>query len=175
MNRSVFVLLSVLAVAGCSTMIDHSYQQVSFNTPGVEGADCQIETPRRRYRVITPGRIQIQRSDDTLDITCHKALYHDAKVRVKSKYELNHSLLNVFNGFVPGMAYDTASGANFEYPHTISIPMEIDHAAVLAARQDMGEPLPEPPAKKEYPAPVAEEAKIDSRPADATMSKSLGK
>lgn len=174
MRRSVFILLSALAVLpGCSTFLDTTHQTVEVTTPGVIGAECTLETKNNQYRVITPMKIQIQRTDDTLEVTCKKTLYYPAVIRVPSRNYIGKSAVtNVWNGFLPGVGYDYASESIYHYPDNIVVPMELDPYAVASGvvRAPAAEVLQKKPVEADLE-PVAPAP----QPAAETMKKALRK
>jgi hypothetical protein len=174
MRNFIIILSSVAALSGCASMIDKSIQIVQVETPGVVGADCELETSKNRYRVITPETVQLERSTETLHVLCKKARYYPASLDVESSVHPAHTLINVFNGMIPGTAYDFATRSVYDYPHTISVPMEIDPQAVLDSTDREDAPS-EPPKKKEVAEPAARQAPPDPAPAEKTMSHSLRK
>lgn len=173
MRRLLCVFALTGTLVGCSTLINKTFQQVSLSTPGIAGADCVIETPANKYRVITPAIVQIERGDDRLDITCHKALYYDAHISVKPQRQ-GDILLNVANGVVLGAAVDVASKADYAYPHAIAITLQPDEAA-RAASQPKEEPQAEPLQRKSAPDTAFVPETPDTLPAEKTVNRSLRK
>lgn len=125
MRRSGFLLISgVIFLTGCANMIDKPFQQVTVSSPGVMGADCFLETSDNRYHVITPGVTQIERSREDLKVTCRKPGYIDKGMAVESRLRIGSSFFNVFNGVVPGTAYDIVSNSIYGYPNEIVVDLE---------------------------------------------------
>lgn len=176
MRRSVLVLLSVLAaLPGCSTLRDDTFQVVEVVTPGVIGADCTLKTHDNFFRVTTPGKVQVQRSPESLEIECRKAHYYPVLMSVKPKnYVVHSAILNSVDGIVPGTAYDVASNAIYRYPGTISVEMEPDPAAIAATAYPV-EPSSEPLLKKKTAEPEMKEAEPEAMPSAQSMRKALRK
>lgn len=151
MKRSSFLVVSsILVLAGCANVIDKPFQHVTLTTPGVAGADCYLETSDNRYSIVTPGATRIERSSENLKVTCHKAGYYDKVVEIESRLR-GTTFLNIFNGIIPGTAYDAASHSIYGYPDQIDVVMEkmpapaADEAEAPAAplaRKNVQEPVP---------------------------------
>ncbi len=149
--RLVLALLTATTVlAGCNTMTEQSFQEIDVVTQGVEGADCKLKNDGRIYHVVTPMRIIVDRSPNPLYVHCTKEYYKDYHGKVHAGVDMWDSTLNVFNGVVPGTAYDIASNSIHDYPSTISIAMEWDEAAYQAK---MSEYADEPTTVKRKPPP----------------------
>lgn len=172
MRRSLVLLASLALLAGCGTMIDKPYQEVTVVTPDVEGADCILSTETQEYRIITPGSTMVERSPRKMTVTCEKAHYFDATVKVDSRLHMGWGALNVLNGVVPGAAYDTASGAIYAYPDEIVLDMVPDLEAMAAAKAAYTDVVPEV-RKKE--APVFEETTPITPKGDSAFDKTLTK
>jgi hypothetical protein len=177
MRRLSLIAFAALSVSGCSTIYDSQYQHVTVATPGAVGAECIIDTPKNKYRVITPGKVMLMRDNETLMIDCHKAQFKDAHKSVESAMTLNdHTWLNVFNGVVPGTSYDIAADSIYAWPHVIEIPMEPD-ADMINAVSDLKSETPVPPPEKrviEAPVPPFIAPPVTT-PADSTVNRAMGK
>ena len=177
MRFSLFAVTAVLMLSGCNTYYQSTFEKIMVRTPGVEEANCTLttETPlhteQNEYNVMTPRLVVVERSRQPLTVICEKTGYYTASVIVKPKTRATAASLNVFNGFVPGMAYDVASNSIYDYPDTIIVTL-----------------LPLPPEKPEpQPAPYtlqkkAEDVKPEPSPsappaaaADKSLSQSLKK
>lgn len=143
-----------------------------IDTPGVIGVDCELETPGAKYHVLAPATVQIDRSLDSLQVKCKKAQYFTTNLSIPSKMYIRHTVLNAANGIIPGVAYDVGNHALYEYPHVITVQMELDPDAVEAGT-DRTEGMPEPLQKKPVNTPV--QLKPETAPAAKTMSHALRK
>ena len=108
-------------------------------TPGVANADCILETETNKYRVLTPNMVLIERSRKPLTVTCEKVGYYMGTTAVQSRIYMAAAELNLFNGIVPGMAYDIASNSIYAYPDIVIINMVRDDAQLvpLPPQQEM--------------------------------------
>ena len=74
-TAALFGLLSIL-FAGCSTIVKGTDQQVSVNTPGVNGAMCQLQSPAVGTRTVqTPANIVLPKSKHNVAVTCQAQCY----------------------------------------------------------------------------------------------------
>ena len=155
-------LVALVTLSGCNTHVEKPYQNVQVVTPGLEGADCILKSKNRQYRAVTPVTLMIERSDETLYVTCTKANYKTATQSVPSKISMWRSSYNVVNGVVPGTAWDIANNSIYAFPDVISVPMEFDQAAYDAAHDDPRR-IPVPMQKKTFPEAELEPAPVTSQ------------
>lgn len=152
MRRLLSLLLAAVALQGCATFAESTHQEVQVLTPGVVGAECTLQTEINKYVAITPVRVQVQRSPETLEVVCKKAHYKTAMIQIAPENRTEESAIrNVFNGILPGTAYDMASNAVYSYPDVITVPMEIDHEAVAESESFIFRREPEPLERKLLP------------------------
>jgi hypothetical protein len=167
MRRLLLAVAAVLMLSGCNTYYQSVYQKITVRTPGVDNGNCDIYTDTNRYTVITPGIVVVERAGLPMTVVCKKTGYYTASVIVKAKIYAPASLLNAFNGYVPGMAYDIASNSVYNYPDPIIVTL-----------------LPEPPqVAPQEPEPFVVQKKAEdikpapppSAPPAAAADKSLSK
>ena len=126
-----FAVLAVLVLAGCNSMAKKSYQKLAIHTPGLANVDCTLETEGAKYHVLAPGAIEVDRSKQPLTVTCQKAHYLTSVKTLNSRIHMAHSQLNVFNGLIPGIAYDIWGNSVYNYPETIVMQMKLDPDRVI--------------------------------------------
>lgn len=128
------LLTSVLALSACSTITEGSQQQITFETPNAYDALCEVKlgTHGLVYAVRPPQTLWIKRTARNMYITCEAPGNRIVKKEVSSEVAAT-SFLNVFNGIVPGTAYDADTGAMFKFPEKI----EIDFSGVEAVAAPM--------------------------------------
>lgn len=150
-------LAALVTLSGCNTYVEKAYQNVQVVTPGIDGADCTLKSKRHEYRTVTPATVMIERSDETLYVSCTKANYKTGTLSAPSKISMWRSGYNVVNGVVPGTAWDVANNSIYAFPDVISVPMEFDQAAYDAAHDDprrIPVPMQKKPVPEMEPAPV---------------------
>ena len=124
MNRLLFAVFAVFALSGCNTFFQGSFQKIFIDTPGVEKADCLLQTEKNKYRVLTPHFVLVERSRFPMTVTCEKVGYSTGVAEVKSKKFVNSNALDFYNGFLPGKVYDDASNSIYSYPDTVTVTMK---------------------------------------------------
>lgn len=119
-RRRTALILSTVLLAGCSTMIDSPFQEITLKTPGTENAHCYLDNKIGRYQIYSNQTIKIQRNDEDLKVTCYAP--GNRRVETKIDRDLNAwTIANITNGIIPGVSYDHFSGAMYDYPRTISV------------------------------------------------------
>ena len=60
-----------ICLGSCSTIVKGTEQQVSVNTPGVQGAMCQLQSPAIGSRTVqTPGNVILPKSKHNVAVSC---------------------------------------------------------------------------------------------------------
>ncbi|MBN8530911.1 MAG: hypothetical protein J0L97_03485 [Alphaproteobacteria bacterium] len=104
-------------------MTTGSFQTVAVTTsPAVIGAQCEAQNDKGRWAIdTTPGAATIHRSYSDLTVSCSGAgMTGTARVRSSTK---GMAVANVFNGVIIGGAIDANTGAAYDYPATVTVPM----------------------------------------------------
>lgn len=110
-------------LAGCASITSGTSEKVTVTTPPVQGANCQLRNKEGAWRVDkTPGDVAVHRGHDPLMVDCKKPGYTETKKEVAS-YTNKASAGNILLGGVIGEGIDLASGAAYQYPKTIVVPM----------------------------------------------------
>lgn len=118
-----FLFLMLLPLAGCSTIVKGTTQAVSIQTPGVEGATCELFSPAVGTRsVTTPANIVLDKSQHSVQVTCSKECYTQGTGIIASNTEVM-TAGNILVGGVVGLAVDASSGAMNNYNPTVQIAM----------------------------------------------------
>src|ERR1700733_7161089 len=115
-------LAAGVAVSGCATIVEDTRQSVSVTTPPAEGASCKMQNSEGTWYLTSPASIAVHRTKTDLVISCRKAGYQDASAVVSPHFN-GATLGNVIAGGVVGIGIDAATGANFDYPEDIAVPM----------------------------------------------------
>jgi hypothetical protein len=128
MKKSI-LLLCVCGLAGCSTIIEGSSQELTVNT-NPPAADCGLYREGAKIAEVanTPGSVKIDKTKHDITVLCVKDGYQQATF-------LNHSgtagatLGNIIAGGGIGWAVDSATGSDNKYDS----PMNITLVPVIAA------------------------------------------
>jgi hypothetical protein len=125
MSRITAVLFGLLSIlfAGCSTIVKGTDQQVSVNTPGVNGAMCQLQSPAVGTRTVqTPANIVLPKSKHNVAVTCQAQCYAKGVGTLASHTEMM-TAGNVLFGGIIGLGVDAASGAMNKYDPGVEVVM----------------------------------------------------
>lgn len=125
MGRAIAALCGVVCIllAGCSTIVKGTQQQVSVSTPGVQGAMCQFASPGIGTRTVkTPANIVLPKSKHNVAVTCTAQCYADGVATLASHTEIM-TAGNVLFGGIIGLGVDAASGAMNKYDPSVEVVM----------------------------------------------------
>ncbi len=129
MNIKTIGLLSLaFSLSACSTIVNGSNQDISFNTKNVTGAQCEL-TGGSKFAVqesfVTPAVVKVPRSKKALQATCSMPGYQTTTKTIPSNYEVA-TAGNLLLGGVVGAGVDAATGAIYKYPDVVTITMHED-------------------------------------------------
>lgn len=117
-------ILLAMSLTSCASIVSGTNQSVSVKTGNVTGANCELKNNKGKWYVSnTPGSVVVNRSYDNLDVNCTKKGYPQGKESVKS-HTKGMAFGNVVFGGVVGAGVDVASGAAYDYPNEIDVPMK---------------------------------------------------
>lgn len=117
------ILLVSICLGGCATIVKGNDQPVSVNTPGAEGALCDLTSPSiGTFTVKTPGNLNLPKSRKDIAVVCRKECYNEATGIIPSSVA-GMTLGNVILGGGIGFVVDAASGAMHKYQSSITVPM----------------------------------------------------
>ena len=156
MNRHIVFVsaIALLGLSGCASIVDGSHQVLSVITPNVQKASCTMTNNKGTFYVTTPGTVTVHRSYDPLHVDCTKTGYEDALITVKSSTK-GMAFGNILAGGIIGAGVDMATGAAYDYPQQIVVPMRL-----------AGTPAPAPVAsvKPLLAQPNKKISKVDPQP-----------
>ena len=114
---------ALVLMTGCATIVKGTTQNVAIETPGVEGAECELSSPDIGTKtVVTPATLELEKSQHNVSVTCRKRCYQDG-VGVIASYTEGMAAGNVVIGGVIGLGVDAATGAMNKYADRTSILM----------------------------------------------------
>jgi hypothetical protein len=128
----VFAMALCIALPGCATVVQGTSQSVAISTPPANGARCVVSSPAGSYTVTTPGNATVRRTGNDLDIACDKPGFQHATLKVAAHFNVP-TPGNLLAGGIVGLGVDAVTGANFNYPTEIVVPMTASNAAPVAA------------------------------------------
>lgn len=123
--------LVVLLLSGCASIVSGTIQPISVNTPGCEGASCQLTNDKGSWFVKSPGYVSVSRAYGNLTVLCSKEGFGSATTTVASTTK-GMAFGNILLGGVIGAGVDIGTGAAYDYPVTINVPMVCSAGAKVA-------------------------------------------
>ena len=121
--RVLFLVVLSLCVAGCATIVKGTTQAVALDTPGAQGAACELSSPAIGTRTVTtPTTIELEKSQHNVSVICRKPCYQDG-AGVIASYTEGMTAGNVLVGGVIGLGVDAATGAMNKYADRTSVTM----------------------------------------------------
>jgi len=134
--RILAVLAMVLILGACSTINGRTTQWIEIDTLDVVDADCHLETPKHKYRIITPGRERIEKTRHEMTITCTHDGYHDQVMTIMPLKDEVNLKKNIVTGYT-GFAVDFATNAMYVYPERVEISMIAKDDIVVRDQAEM--------------------------------------
>lgn len=120
------VLVALLPLAACASILDGQTQILSVQTIDqghlVSGAQCDLKSNKGTWFVTTPGTIEVHRSYDALNLKCTKKGYNPGMLSVKSSTK-GMAYGNILLGGPIGAGVDMDTGAAYDYPSLITVPV----------------------------------------------------
>ncbi len=124
--KSLMTVAILAALTGCASITGSKMQSVSVDATGdigaVAGATCTLSNDEGKWFVTTPGSVVVHKSTADLSIDCIvKNGFAGNTVAIS---RANMAIWgNLIFGGIPGYVIDRYSGAGFNYPVNVSVPM----------------------------------------------------
>jgi hypothetical protein len=126
---------AALQLGGCASIVTGHNQPLSVETrhgaQAVAGANCKLENDKGAWFVTTPGSVTVRRSYGDLNIRCEKPGLPPGSLAVQSSTKAM-AFGNILFGGGIGAGVDVATGAAYDYPSLITVPMGESLAATPA-------------------------------------------
>ncbi len=128
-------LIVSIALSGCASIISGSQQSISVvaKTPesaDVAGAACSFTNGKGQWFAPAPGSVTVHRAYGALVVHCdHPEWIGDFEARSTTK---GMAFGNLLFGGVIGVGVDVGTGAAYDYPQLITVPMKTRVAATPA-------------------------------------------
>jgi hypothetical protein len=131
-SLATFLLASLLG--GCASIVSGTTQVVSVDTPGCPGASCEMSNDKGKWYVSqTPGTVSISRAYGPLLVSCKlNDTTGNAAFNSSTK---GMAFGNILFGGVIGAGIDMGSGAAYDYPPSLSVPMTCAPTAIHRSAQ----------------------------------------
>lgn len=115
----------VLTASGCASVVGSTSQTLRIETKTVDGsevigADCELINELGKFRMTSPGFVNVLRSSSDLKINCVRGAQAAANAIAVSR--ANAGMYgNIVVGGVIGATIDHARGAGYSYPEWIQL------------------------------------------------------
>lgn len=124
--KSLLTVAVLAALTGCASIVGSKTQSVSIQTSAdsqdLTGANCTLSNDEGRWQVTSPGSVVVHKSTADLSIACVVANGFGGNAVAVSKANLG-VWGNILFGGIPGYVIDRYTGAGFNYPTTIRVPL----------------------------------------------------
>ncbi|MBI4797962.1 MAG: hypothetical protein HY794_04330 [Desulfarculus sp.] len=116
------VTLLVVICSGCASITQGTTQSIAVDTNPSRPAECKATNDKGSWLVKTPGAVTINKSGGPLSVICECT---DGWGGVNSVQSTTGGAVygNILVGGIIGAAVDMSSGAAYQYPATIVVPV----------------------------------------------------
>lgn len=126
LNRVGFAC-TLLALGGCASITGSELQSIMVSTTdragaAVAGAECDLESPKGKWSVKTPGSIMVLRSAEDMQVECRKGADTPGLAKLISRAHGGMFGNIIFGGGI-GAIIDHNKGTGYEYPNRAVIVM----------------------------------------------------
>ncbi|MBK7727992.1 MAG: hypothetical protein IPJ33_05660 [Gammaproteobacteria bacterium] len=139
--RISFGLSAVTAIAliqGCASIVSGQDQIVSVDAPLCPASKCKLQNEEGVYWIpSTPGTVAVDREYGDLVVTCSKPGYQDFTMKVSSSTK-GMAFGNILLGGFIGAGVDMGTGAAYDYPTEIIVPLDCRSEAEIAEAPTTG-------------------------------------
>lgn len=113
---------AISLLSGCASIVSGTNQPVTVDTPGCAAASCKLTNDKGTWAVTTPGSVVVHRAYGPLTVMCTKEGFPAATTTVASTTK-GMAFGNILFGGLIGAGVDAGTGAAYDYPNTILVPM----------------------------------------------------
>ena len=116
--------VAIALLSGCASIVSGVNQSVTVDTPGCAGASCKLTNDKGTWAVTTPGSVVVHRAYGPLTVVCTKGTdpAATATTTVNSSTK-GMAFGNILFGGIIGAGVDAGTGAAYDYPNSILVPM----------------------------------------------------
>lgn len=158
--RTWLAVLALAALPSCASIIEGSSDKVAIQTTPPTQSTCALKNARGSYSGDTTRPAVVEKSRTDLNITCT-----DTASGVQGKTTLESGVEpwafgNILIGGLIGVGVDWMTGAAYDYPEKVSVPMGEQAASITPTRETSQASEP-----ATVPEPVAPSTPVVSAPA----------
>lgn len=123
MKKFITIIISCCLLTSCASITTGSNQSLSVNTIPEQHASCELTNDKGMWYINdTPASVTINRSYSDLTVICKKA-NKSGTIKVKSSTK-GMMFGNILAGGIIGGAIDAGTGAGYDYPTQITVPLK---------------------------------------------------
>ncbi len=138
-------VLGMGLLSGCASIVTGTNQSVSVETPGCPGATCKLSNDKGIWYVSsTPGSVTVHRAYSDLAVVCSKEGYNADGLGSEKSSTKGMAFGNILIGGVIGAGIDVGTGAAYDYPATITVPMECNEHTLIKNEQQLARETQQP-------------------------------
>jgi hypothetical protein len=122
-NNNIIITLCGCILTGCASITTGQNQSLSVTTQPELHASCELTNDKGTWYVNeTPASVTVSRAYGDLNVICRKG---EASGNTKVKSSTKGMMAgNILAGGIIGAAVDAGTGAGYDYPSTITVPMK---------------------------------------------------
>lgn len=141
--RAIGAVLAILTITGCASIIDGKHQTMTLSTKGnidKQDTECELRNTKGAWTTDHKESIVVRRDYGDLIVNCENN-EQEGELVIESDVSVGFMALNfiIWDFCTLSCIVDHSTGALYEYPLNISVPM----------RNKAIEPAPNAPAKTE--------------------------
>lgn len=114
--------LAISMLSGCASIVSGTNQSITVDTPGCAAASCKLTNDKGEWAVTTPGSVVVHRAYGPLSIICSKEGFPSGTATANSSTK-GMAFGNILFGGIIGAGVDMGTGAAYDYPTSIMVPM----------------------------------------------------
>ncbi len=123
MKNIISITLCGCILTGCASITTGQNQSLSVTTTPELHASCELTNDKGVWYVNeTPASVTVSRAYGDLNVICRKG-EKSGNTKVKSSTK-GMMAGNILAGGIIGAAVDAGTGAGYDYPSTITVPMK---------------------------------------------------
>lgn len=121
--KKLLVLCALLMSSACASITAGTTQSVAVNTTPKDGAQCELKNEKGAWTVAsTPGSTTVTKAYGELAITCAHPDGSKGATSMQST-TAGAAFGNILAGGLIGAAVDMSSGAAYQYPANVAVPL----------------------------------------------------
>jgi len=132
------VMATAATISGCASIVTGQDQIISVDTPLCPAAKCKLQNEEGVYWIpSTPGTVSVDREYGDMMVTCSKQGFQDVMLKVSSSTK-GMAFGNILAGGIIGAGVDMGTGAAYDYPSEVIVPLDCRTGAEKAAAPTSG-------------------------------------